>query len=226
MTPDPVEATGTYDAWVVREGLVPSGHIVPPGSSGEEFFVNATAAQSYINFFDLGSNVNSWLNLAIVRPGDQIIIDHVPYEVMRWEPSLRRALVSTPLLTSYTDKQVTLKHRPGRGSTPVSMDFLDRLPSDYLELSLVSSLTTGDDAQTLAGSTDVTLSVEAFDGLAVRPGDLLVLLEGGDSTVDVGNGAGVFPIKEILGATARLMDALTTTGSFRYAIRRKVPNEG
>lgn len=222
------EADGDYDAWVVREGLVASGKIVPPGSSGENFYITGFNLSSIISFVDTGANVNSWLNLAVMRPGDQIIIDNMPYEVMRWEHAARRAVISDLLSANYTNKQVTVNLRPDRATTPVSFDFLDRLPSDYLELEVVSSLTTGDDAQTAAGSTDVTLSVETFSGLGALPGDYLVLHDGADSSIDIGYGPGVFPIKQLLGGgtTARLMDALTDTGSFRYGIRRNLPNEG
>lgn len=228
VIPDIEEADGDYDAWIVREGMTASGKIVPPGSSGENFYITGFNLSSYIEFVDTGSNINSWLNLALMRPGDQITIDNLPYTVMRWEHASRRAVISDLLSTNYTDKQVTVTLRPYRATTPVSVDFLDRLPSDYLQLEVVSSLTTGDDAQAVAGSADVTLTVETFSGLGARPGDYLVLHEGADSSTDVGHGPGVFPIKQLLGGgtIARLMDALTATGSFRYGIRRNVPNEG
>lgn len=227
LLPEPDEASDTYTAWVIREGLMTSGHIEPPGSSGELFYADVTIFTNYVEFIDAGAHINSWLNLALLRPNDILTIEGIPYTVLRFEPGARQAVVTPAILASATDVAVTVTHRPNRPSTPISVDFLDRLPSDYLELAMVSSLTVGDDAQTTATSTDVTLSVETFSGLLVRPGDYLVLLEGADSLIDTGHGDGVYPIREIVGGTtARLIDQLTATGSFRYGIRRKVPNEG
>lgn len=222
----PTENSGTYDAWVVRDGLMTSREIEPPGSVGELFYVSGTITDNHINFVDTGSHRNSWLNVALLRPGSVLIIDNVPYEVLQFESGLRRAVVTQPLLANYTDKQITIDLRPGRPPVPISVDFLDRLPSDYLVLKLVSSITTGDSVQTTSGSPIATLTVETLGGLGVVPGDYLQLLTGSDSTRDVGYGAGIFPIQSGSGSVAHLIVNLLTTGTFKYGIIRKVPNEG
>lgn len=227
LSADIAEASGTYTAWIIREGLMASPYIEPAGSSQIEFFVNATSASRYINFVDTGGNLNSWLNLALLQAEDEIVLDGITYEVMRWEPGSRRALVTPAVAGNFTNEQVTVTMRPYRPTTPVSVDFLDRIPSDSLELTIVSSLTTGDDAQTTNGSANVTLSSTSFGALLTLPGDYLVLLEGADASIDIGYGDGIYPIREITGGTtAVLMTALTATGSFRYGIQRKLPNEG
>lgn len=221
----PIETSGTYDAWIVRDGLMTSGEIEPPGTSGEVFYISGTVTDNRISFVDTGGHRNSWLNVALLRPGSMIVIDSVPYEVLQLEPGLRRVVVTQSLLANYTDKQATIDLRPGRPTVPVSVDFLDRTPSDYLILELVSSITTGDDIQTTSGSKIATLTVETLSGLGVVPGDYLHLLEGGDSTRNVGYGEGVFPIQSGSGSSATLIVNLLTTGTFRYSIIRKVPND-
>lgn len=226
VTPPPSEANGSYSAWIVREGMIPSGEIEPPGSSGEVFYVAGTSGARYLNFVDTGGHLNSWLNTALLRPGSKVTVSGIPYTVIRYEPALRRAAVTPTLLATYSDQLAFIDLRPGRPTTPVSVDFLDSIPSDSLKLELVSSLTTGDNVQTSSGSADVTLTVQHFSALGVLPGDYLHLLEGADSTRDVGHGPGIFPVIQRISDTVSLLDQMTVSGTFRYGIIRKVPNEG
>lgn len=226
ISPVPSESSAQYTAWVTRERLIPKGIISPSGSAGERFYVSTTVAGDFINFIDTGLNINSWLNLSMLRPGDTITISSIPYTVMRYEPVNRRALVTPPLLTNETNKEVFITLRPERSITTVSIDFLDRMPGDYLQLELHASVSVGDLANTTNTSKDVTLTVETPATISAIPGDLLTILAGTDSLRDVGFGAGVFPIHKIVGTTIHLMDALTVTGTFKYGLRRRVSNEG
>jgi hypothetical protein len=225
VAPAPTEGTSQYNAWIVREKLVTKGTTSKFGDPSPQFWADTLASGVYITFNDTISHTNSWLNIALIRPGDLVKIDNVSYSVMRFEPANRRVLV-TPPTPPFTDKQVTLELRPDRSTTVLSTDFLNRIPSDYIELTIETSPTTGDSVNTISGSNDVDLTVETFPDLLILPGDRLILLEGADSTVDNGNGPGVFPIKELLGTTARLMDTISATGNFRYSIKRTRPNEG
>lgn len=226
VLPTPTESTGFYSAWIIREGLMTSGEIEPVGSSGEVFYANASSAGDYFTFVDSGSHLNSWLNLALLQPGSTIIVDNITYTVIRFEPGLRRAAVIPPLLTNYSDKQVAINLRPSRSTTPVSVDFLDRIPSDHLQLEIVLSTSSTDLLQTFNGSPTVT-TVNGGIALITKIGDYLNILEGPDSTRDVGHGPGIFPIIGIPSDDElRLTDQSTVTGSFRYGIIRKIPNEG
>ena len=224
LSTNPIETSGTYNAWVVRDGLLTSGAITPPGSAGEVFYISGTSGDNHVTFVDTGSHINSWLNVSLLRPGSRVVIDSTAYEVMHFEPATRQASITPSLPSNYTDKQVTIDLGPSRPPVPISIDFLDRLPSDYLSLSLVSSLSTGDQVQSTSGSGTVTLTVESFSDLGIRPGDYLQFLTGGEATRDVGHGPGVFPIRSISGSSAVLLVNPLTTGSFRYGLVRKVPN--
>lgn len=222
----PIETTGSYSAWIIREGVMTSGEIEPVGSPGEVFYANASTSSDYFNFVDAGSHLNSWLNLALLRPGSTITVDSVTYTVVRFEPSTRRAAVTPPLLATYSNKQVFVSLRPSRPTTPVSTDFLDRIPGDRLQLELVSSLLTGDNVQTTNSSSTVSLTVQSLSSVA-KNGDYLQIFGGADSIRDVGHGPGIFPIIAFIDSThARLLDQLTVTGTFQYGIIRKTPNEG
>lgn len=216
------ETTGAYSAWVVRPSLLLSNCVTPFGSGGETFYINTTANAYHIDFFDLGAHNNSWLNVALLQPGSQITVGSDTYTVADIQPGLRRAYVYPATPATLTDQVATISLVPDASNVPISVDFLDRVPNDRIQLDLQASATTGDKANTTALSTDVTLTVENFGTLGTLPGDFFVLLEGGDSTVDKGYGAGVFPIVELVGggATARLSQALSATGTFRYGIRR------
>lgn len=218
------ESTGLYNAFVVREGLIPRGVITPYGETTPEFYASTVSGSFYVNFIDTVGGSNSWLNVALIRPGDIIRISGIPYEVQRLEIGSRRAFVLPQLLVSISNQQIDLELRPDRASTVAGIDFLNRTPNDYVELAIEDIIGT---VNTINGSSDVELTTESFLNLLIKPGDRLILLEGGDSLIDVGHGPGVFPIREIMGAsTARLMDTLTSTGSFRYRLQRKIPNEG
>ncbi len=229
VTPVIAEVDGTYEGWVIREGVMtktfPVPHTIAP-----TFRINATTGQNYINFVDSGLAINT-IGIALIRPGSVFRLDGIPYTVLKWDRVNRRALVTPPLLATFTGHLLELEGevelRPEMASEPISVDFLDRMPGDALSLEIQASLTTGDDANTTATSTDITLTVATPSTIGARPGDYFILLEGADSLVDVGFGAGVFPIHQIVGGTTiRLADQLSATGTFRYGLRRKVPNEG
>ncbi len=227
ISPTALENTAQYTAWVVRERLINRGIMSPPGSTGEKFYIATTATDDFINFIDTGSNINSWLNLSMLMPNDTIILSpSTPYTVMRYDSVSRRALVTPPLLTTVSNTEAFITLRPERAATPVSVDFLERMPGDYLQLELRASLTTGDLASTTHLSKDVTLTVETPATISAIPGDLFILLAGADSTRDIGFGLGAFPIHKIVGTTFHLMDALAATGTFKYGLRRRIPNEG
>ena len=63
----------------------------------------------------------------------------------------------------------------------------------------------------------------AFDPIAdgsVLPGDLLILTNGANSTVDVGFGPGIYPIVEVTAADVRLSVNLTSNDDSAWKIRR------
>lgn len=225
VSTNPGEASGTYDAWIVRDGLMTSGSISPPGSVGENFYVSGTIADTHITFVDTGGHINSWRNVGLLKPGSKVVIDSVSYEVLHLEPGINRVVVAPALLANYTDKQVTINLWPERQAVPVSIDFLDRLPTDYLELTLNSSLLTGDSVQSTSGSFTVSLTVATFSGLGIVPGDYLQFLTGAEAARNVGYGTGIFPIQTVSGASANLTVKPITTGTFRYGIIRKLPND-
>lgn len=236
VVPEPIEASGSYDSWIVRESLMTSGIVQQFDVPSDGFRVDASAFSPYLTFSDLISP-NDWLNICLLRPGDVVTVQDLPYIVLRREIGSRRILVSPTPTLGMSGEEAQLTLRPYRSSTPISVDFLDRLPGDYLELTLATADSSSEELLTSAGSPDVQSStgtnfngdpLTTTDELIVRPGDDVVLLEGPDSTVDVGHGLGVFPVHAILagGTQLRLMRDLTTTGGFRYAIRRKAPDEG
>lgn len=224
VLPEPVETTGTYTAWIIRESLLIGGVVTPPNSSGESFYADLNTGDGFVQFADAGAHVNSCNNLSLLRKGDIITIDGLPHYVLRFYPEDLRAYVTPNISVTDTDHEVQVTLRPERPTTPISTNFLDRLPSDYLQLDLLSSPTTGDDASTTAASATVDLTVETFSNLGAVPGDYLLILEGPDSLIDVGDGPGVFMIAEITGGgnTCRLIEDLTNTGTVRYGIRRSV----
>lgn len=224
----PVETSGTYSAWIIRNGLLTNGFITPPISSGEQFFINGTINTTIVTFTDSASpsHHNSWLNIALLRPGSRIIIDSVPYEVLQFIPNTKQAILLTPLIATYTNKTVSIDIRPDRPSTYVSTDFLDRIPADFIQLTVVPSSLFADTVHSNSGNPNVSLALTHFDDLGVVPGDYLRFLSGADSTRDVGFGVGIFPIQTVTSTVATLLFNPSATGDFQYSIIRKITHEG
>ncbi len=225
LSEQPVELNGVYDVWIIREGVATNGIVQPYGTT-ESFRIVTTASSPYLVFTDVAAGDNS-LNIALLRPGSTIDIGGTVYTVIWFEAANRRALVTPTPASNATVTDATVYLRPDMGTTPVTVDFLDRMPGDMVELEIQASETTGDLANTSTSSTDVTLTVETPLTIGALPGDYFILLDGADSLVDVGAGTGAYVIHQIVGGTTiRLADQLTATGAFRYGLRRKVPNEG
>lgn len=220
---DAAEATASYTGWIIRDSLLPNGPVAPYGTT-PRFFVNTSVGDQEVVFNDSGGDINSWHNVSLLELGSILQIEGLPYFVLQYDPTTRTAYVTPPAASTLTGEEIDIYPRPARPTTPASLDFLDRVPDDYLELDFLSSPTTGDDADTTATSDTVDLTVETFSNLKVNPGDLFLLLEGPDSLVDVGYGDGAYLIAEITGGgnTARLINELTSTGTYRYGIRRRV----
>jgi len=220
VTPTPTEASTSYFAWVIRDSLMTGGTVIPYGST-EDFYADTNAGDNIIQFTD-GGGTTSWGNVSLIKTGDLVEIAGVTHEILWLDRATNQAYVTPAPAGTVLATQVYLTLRPNRPSTPISVDFLDRIPEDYLELDLISSPTVGDDVSTTATLDTVSLTVETFANLNAVPGDFLLILEGPDSSIDVGYGDGVYPIVEVSGASATLMFQLSSTGTYQYGIRRRV----
>jgi hypothetical protein len=226
VVPDPVEATGEYYGWVIREPLL-FRKWASPFSESSAFWADFEAHVPYVDFVDRGSHKNDWLTLALLHYGDIIQVGDSRLVVLRFDPYLRRAYTTgTPSFAS-TDAYVEIELRPNRGSAPITMDLLDRSPPDALELVAIPSLVYDDKIVTNGGSSGVTSTKQTdFSELLVNPGDFLVLYEGPDSTKLGLDGLGTFMIQQVVSNTVLyLLDTLSATGEFHYGIRRKVSDE-
>lgn len=220
VTPAPSEASASYFGWVIRDSLMTGGVVIPYGST-QEFYADTNAGDGIIQFTD-GPGTTSWGNVALIKTGDLVEIAGVTHEILWLDRATNQAYVTPAPAGTVLAAQIYVTLRPNRPSTPISVSFLDRVPEDYLELDLISSPTVGDDVSTTATLDTVSLTVETFANLNAVPGDFLLILEGPDSSVDVGYGDGVYPIVEVSGANATLMFQLSSTGTYQYGIRRRV----
>lgn len=221
-----IEISNTYTAVIIRQSIIRTFF----GFGDEPVFSGILQAQ-----FSATSNLITFnataagLVLAQVAPGD-LVIDSFgnSFTVIRNEGfsgSLR--LAEAP---GYTNSAVNVSiKRPYHGDSPITADILDRLPYDSLELLLtLSSSNTTDKLATTNGSATVhtQLNTNLVDlGLAV--GDTVVILEGPDSAVDDGQGAGIFVVFSFASNTQPILSRnMTSTGNVRYAIRKKRLHEG
>lgn len=219
VTPPIQEASGSYTANVWRERLVP------------KYFLNEEADTPFEAAFSSGNNAVNFNTAAsdedqlyFLQPGDQIVFGALAFNVLDFDPEISTAYVHPA--PGFTDAAAAVKLvRPHRPTTVISTDLSDRMPGEELLLDLLLPVG-GQDLTTTAASQDVsTDSGEDFDALGVDPGDYLVVLEGADSTRNIGYGDGVFPIEQVVGTTTlRLTRPLTVTNGapgIRYGIRRR-----
>lgn len=117
----------------------------------------------------------------------------------------------------------------GKPSGPVGMSHLSVFdPTDVLDVVLVETDPAA--ATCVALSNQVSLQqwasgpgYEPFDPVlrGVKPGDILVLTDGGNSTVDVGYGPGVYPIIEVDPTWVAVAVGLTTSDPSGWKILRR-----
>lgn len=136
--------------------------------------------------------------------------------------------VTPPFPATTLSASIAYKNRP---SGAIGWDHIEKYdPIDEVEVSLVESQAL---AACTATSKIVPLQAErttapagaaaTYNPLAggVLPGDLLVLTSGGNSTVDVGFGAGVYPIVKVTATDVELSVALSNTGNASWKILRR-----
>jgi hypothetical protein len=215
-----MESSGTYNASVWRESLVTK--YFGNTSSATPFSASFSTGAPAIVFDPLSSDLTK---LLFLKYGDQIIRGSDTFTVVDFDSSMLVAYVyPSPTFTAISQLSIS---RPYKAITPISVDFLERIPEEVLSLKLQLP-SGGQDLTTTNGSTFVsTVSGRNFSTLGVFAGDFLVIFSGGDSTRDIGYGAGVFPILKLSSTTILQLTRplLATNGSpgVRYGIQRKKP---
>ncbi len=233
ISPDPEEATDQYTAWVIREPLI-TRNLVEPFDVGEgatvqqSLLVDTTSGDQFVPWSSSMTDPENWLNTCLVRPGDTLVIGDEYLLVIANDYESKGLWVSPA--PGATDTEVSCsvirQHAP---TTTVSVDLLQKIPEDSIQLDLLLSEDEATDRLVTAnGSPDVETADELdFTTLGVLPGDHLLILDGADSTRDVGYGPGAFPILKYNSATSlKLTEDLTEDNAapgIPYGIRRNRP---
>lgn len=137
---------------------------------------------------------------------------------------VKNLYVTPPLPAGTVEVELCKK---GQRSGPLCLDHLDFDPLDPITVGLKE--TTTDAAVCTSGSRDVTL--RSWEGagphvvldpsvVGVKPGDLLVLYNGGNSLVDIGYGPGIYPIVEVTALVVKTSLALTSNDDSSWAVIR------
>lgn len=147
----------------------------------------------------------------LLEPGDELEVNGGAFGRLFVLDPVRR--VFSPVLPSGTYSVKVCKR--GQPGTSIAFDHLDLGPPDRLEAALVgtSASTSSSDAVSFAEIPNPTTG-------GVRPSDMLALLAGADSAVDVGYGPGRYPIVRVTNADVRLAAPLTSTGTVGWKIIR------
>lgn len=172
-----------------------------------------------------GARITSLLNI-----GDEIVITSSgPYLDTRYTVLDPFVMYVTPPFPATTLAASILYKNKATGA--VGWDHIEKYdPIEEAEVSLVETQAL---AACTATSKIVPLQAQrttapaggaaAYNPLTggVLPGDVLILTSGGNSTVDVGFGAGVYPIVKVTGTDVELSVALSNTGNASWKILRR-----
>lgn len=164
----------------------------------------------------------------LLQVGDEVQVqDSVLSRLTVLDPA---NLVFTPVLAvgSYTVK--ICKRVSAEG--PISWDHAARFaPQDVVDIALwesqsIASCTGGSpivaiNEERLSASPDPAFPSQPASLSLVKPGDLLVLLSGANSLVDVGYGAGVYPIKAVSSPNLTVTTNLSNGGTAAWKIVRR-----
>lgn len=139
-------------------------------------------------------------------------------------------LVFTPVLAvgSYTVKIC----KKGAAEGPIAWDHVARFaPQDVVDVALwetqsIASCTGGSpvvvmNEERVSASPDPAFPSQPASLSLVKPGDLLVLLSGANAAVDVGYGAGVYPIKAVASPNLTVTTNLSSGGTAAWKIVRR-----
>lgn len=223
------EASGTRTVVIFREGL-----------STQHFGYAPTATPLTIDAVSTSKTLS--INVAtadpaiplLAFPGDIIVNPTTSEEfvVIDVDPVGQKIYVQPP--AANTGTYAVRLERQSRSDTIISADVLDRIPGDSLYLAprrrSIGSGGSGPDLTTTNGSPTVS-TVSGIDfgvDLGVVASDYLIVLEGADSTRNIGYGAGVFPIIEVQTTSLLLSRPLTVTNAspgILYGIQRRSSNE-
>jgi len=228
LSPAVIESiSGSFTGAVMRPGLINQHY----GSANPDAMVNGTGVIGQ-NVFTL--NGTSELDSVLFMQPDDVIVnvaDSMEYVVVDFDPDNKNVYVQPALASTSIIGRL---ERQDRTEDTISLDVLDRMPSDSLFLGIrrrsVASGGSGPDLTTTNASATVsTVSGTDFDAdLGVRGGDYLIVLEGADATRDIGYGAGIFPILAVSTTSLVLTQPLTVTNAapgILYGVQRRSSNE-
>ena len=221
VEPPIVEVSGTYTGTFWREGILTE--FLGNDPTDNPHTVDLAIGDGKVQFVSGTSDLDQ---LSFIRPGYVLTVDSIPqsFVLLDFDPVTLEAWI-TPTPSATAAGQACRISNPLRGGTPITFEILDRIPDESLLLELQLPIGVQDLTTTAVSDTVGTVSGEDFDALGIKPGDYLVILEGGDSNVDVGYGDGVFPILEMPSTTTlKLTRNLTVTNAapgIRYGLQRR-----
>ena len=229
VSPGPSASPVTYTLGTLNNGQLVVTPPVPAGSGSylilREAFLTEPIADSY-GQLTLVSSGTTYTSVScsggnffrgLVRGGDSLIVSDPKITLTAIDP-LNNVFV--PVLPAGTYTAGVCRAESGISSvTPTSLEEWDPQDVATINLSNVASGTATPSGTTVALTTGYTGNSPA--DLDVRPGDLLRLTSGGNSTVDVGYGPGVFPIIAVTSSHVVLAQALPSSDTSPWTVTRR-----
>lgn len=220
LTKAPLEATGTYTVTILRRRLQ-TRYLLERAATSFPFEFNMSNGSAQLQL--TGPNQGEAM---FMETGDLLVRQATGevFPLLWFNPANKQAYCSVSSVVNALAEPFQIQ-KSARATTPISADILDRMPGESLFLTALSG---AQDLLTTNGSASVsTVSGIDFYDLGVRLGDMLVILQGADSLVDIGLGPGIYPIIAVSGGgntTLTLPVTLTVTNlapGILYGIQKR-----
>jgi hypothetical protein len=175
------------------------------------------------------TSLNNVFLKALLNVGDELQVQG---------PSLQRVTVLDPVnlviipVLSAGDYTVLLCRKNGMGG-PISWDHVAKFaPQDSADIALfepqsIASCTGGSavvnlvQERTTSSALGTTSPPASVDTSLAKPGDFVILLSGANSTVDVGYGLGVYPVKEVTPTNVKVTTMMANSGTSSWKLLRR-----
>ena len=194
----PVSDSGNYN--IVRKSLL------------ESPYLQDWAQGTLVSNGSIYTSLTNGFFGALLEAGDEILVTGGNQHLQVLDPT---RLGFVPVLPAGTYTVSVCKR--GHYASPVSVDHIATLgPGEQVDTTLISSTQctyNTDGTQVLLGSDPSTMNI--------LPGDFLILNQGGNSTVDVGYGPGVYPIVAVSHTAVVLAATLSSGDVSTWSIRRR-----
>lgn len=232
-----MEASGSYAFVIIRRALLCKSGLQLPGLS-YSLTASGISGGDVLTFSSF-SNPTELALFGSMCPGDLVTIASRDYTITHIDGPNLRTHISPTLPSDLSNEVATFQRRkplevdasvsppayirPSWKDTQFAFDMLDMLPEDTTDLRFIAE--EGKIVYNSGSSGFTSSDGEDFSALNVLPGSFIQILEGPDSTLEIGYGPGMIPVKSVSGVLGEFCVSMANSSpatGYSYAIVRRL----